>query len=407
MMGGHAARSRVRGWEVEGKLFGPGVVAIMGAIVGGGLEAFGVQVPVLSSVGRQVLLALVGCALVVVSFLIRFRADSPDDGLPAEKESAAIPEPATSIQSRRLDAAMPKEVRAGRPTEVWVQILRSKSAGFRADLPQYTQSGEEIGKGDVRAGAVSAPFPKDTSSGKVLPLDIALEVTAPDFAVAQPVRHVQLSPTSDSALVIFTIVPEEVHERSIVLVVASAQGKGGEITVGSVSLTTRILDKSAKVDDSWVLESVALTSLTDAGSREAAPAEEPAEMAVVTPSSEERVVVAPDTKAILCGTCGQPNSLDTKFCQNCGQYLEWGGATIGTSPDDSPVAVESPEPEATIHRPAPKMQFPRRRPRQVSDGSFPAESGRPPRWVAIGVGAAILGAAALVILVAVVATRGS
>src|SRR5918996_1148225 len=157
---------------------------------------------------------------------------------------------------------------------------------------------------------------------------------------------------------------------------------------------------------SW--RALRLQSLTDAGSREAAPAEEPAEMAVVTPSSEERVVVAPDTKAILCGTCGQPNSLDTKFCQTCGQYLEWGGATIGTSPDDSPVAVESPEPEATIHRPAPKMQLPRSRPRQVSDGSFPAESGPPsPRCVAIGVGTAILGAAALVILVAVVATRGS
>src|ERR671919_2388580 len=153
--------------------------------------------------------------------------------------------------------------------------------------------------------------------------------------------------------------------------------KGGEITVGSVSLTTRIVDMSAKVDDSWVLESVALTSLTDAGSREAAPAEEPAEMAVVTPSSDERVVVAPDIMAILCGTCGQPNSLDTKFCQNCGQYLEWGGATIGTSPDDSPVADESPQPEATIHRPAPQMQLPRSRPRQVSDGSFPAESGPP------------------------------
>ena len=407
MMGGHAARSRVRGWEVEGKLFGPGVVAIMGAIVGGGLEAFGVQVPVLSSVGRQVLLALVGFALVVVSFLIRFRADSPDDGLPAEKESAAIPEPATSIQSRRLDAAMPKEVRAGRPTEVWVQILRSKSAGFRADLPQYTQSGEEIGKGDVRAGAVSAPFPKDTSSGKVLPLDIALEVTAPDFAVAQPVRHVQLSPTSDSALVIFTIVPEEVHERSIVLVVASAQGKGDVITVGSVSLTTRILDKSASADDSWVLASVALPGLAEGGSGEAASTEEPAEMPIVTPSSDERVVVAPDTKAILCGNCGQPNSLDAKFCHNCGTFLEWAGETIDTSRGDSPVAVESPQSVDTIPRPAPNMQLPRRQPGPVSDGSQ-AESGRPSRrWAAIAVGAVILGAAALVILIAVVASRGS
>jgi hypothetical protein len=403
MMEGHAARSRVRGWEVEGKLFGPGVVAIMGAIVGGGLEAFGVQVPVLSSVGRQVLLGVVGLALVGVSFLIRFRADGPDDRLPAE--AAATPEPATSIQSRRLDAAMPKEVRAGRPTEVWVQILRPKSAGFRADLPKYTQSGEEIDKDDVRAGAVSAPFPKDTSSGKVLPLDIALEVAATDFAVAQPVRHVQLSPTSDSALVIFTIVPEEVHERSRVLVTATAQGKGDVITVGSVSLTTRILDEPASADDSWVLASVALPSLAEAGSE--ATAEEPAEVPVVTPTSDDRVVVAPDTKAILCGTCGQTNSLDAKFCKNCGKYLEWGGETIDTSQGDSPVAVERPKPVATVPRPAPKMQLPRSQPGPVSDGSQ-AESGRPSRRLAaIAVGAVILGAAALVILVAVVATRGS
>lgn len=50
-------------------LIGGGVAALLAAVAGGGLKAFGVEVPALASVRRQVLLAIAGLALVVVGLL--------------------------------------------------------------------------------------------------------------------------------------------------------------------------------------------------------------------------------------------------------------------------------------------------------------------------------------------------
>ena len=44
-----------------------GLACIIAAIVGGGVKAFGVEIPLLSSLKRQSLLAIFGCVLVVIS----------------------------------------------------------------------------------------------------------------------------------------------------------------------------------------------------------------------------------------------------------------------------------------------------------------------------------------------------
>jgi hypothetical protein len=48
-------------------LFGTGIGCMIAAIVGGGLRAFGLEIPVLNSVRRQILLAFFGILLVVIS----------------------------------------------------------------------------------------------------------------------------------------------------------------------------------------------------------------------------------------------------------------------------------------------------------------------------------------------------
>ena len=42
-----------------------GVACIIAAIVGGGLKAFGFEIPLLNSIGRQILLAIVGVGLIL------------------------------------------------------------------------------------------------------------------------------------------------------------------------------------------------------------------------------------------------------------------------------------------------------------------------------------------------------
>jgi len=66
---------------VQATLVTLGVVAVMAAIVGGGLKAVGVEVPVFGSIPRQVLLGIFGLALIVVG-LEPWQSWSPgsDDG---------------------------------------------------------------------------------------------------------------------------------------------------------------------------------------------------------------------------------------------------------------------------------------------------------------------------------------
>jgi hypothetical protein len=402
-----AARARFSGWEVEGKLFGPGVVAVMGAIVGGGLEAFGIEVPVLDSVSRQILLAVVGVVLLVASFAVRFRSSRADDEAPPPQPELAVTQSsATSTRPRRLDAAMPREVRAGRPTEVWVQVLRSKSEGFRATLPRFTKSGEEIGKDDVRTGAASVPFPKDPISGKVLPLELTLEITAPDFIMNEAAKQMHLSATDDSGLVIFSLVPNEAHEHSSVLITATAKREGAVITVGSVSLITRIREKTATVQESWVLASVSLPAVSEPGSSKEVAAERPSDKKTIgTQRTNENIVVAPRPKSLVCSQCGYPNALDDAFCQKCGTFLNWSGDKVEPPPESKETAtpssipgIEAPDTESA--EPQPVEAAPASRPTSpVSEAPVPESARRFRPWVFIALGAVILGALVLWILV--------
>lgn len=47
-----------------------GFVFVAAAVIGGGLKAVGIEVPVVSSISRQVLLGLAGVGAIVISFLL-------------------------------------------------------------------------------------------------------------------------------------------------------------------------------------------------------------------------------------------------------------------------------------------------------------------------------------------------
>jgi len=54
---------------LENTLLGAGIACVIGAIFGGGLKAFGVELPALSSVRRQSILGAFGAILILSSFL--------------------------------------------------------------------------------------------------------------------------------------------------------------------------------------------------------------------------------------------------------------------------------------------------------------------------------------------------
>lgn len=99
-------------------LVGGGVAAILAALAGGGLKAFGVELPILASVNRQVLVALTGIALVALGLLLDRGAagvgpkiaDAPlaPPGAGHAPSTVAAAEPAPA-------AAVPQKVAPARP----------------------------------------------------------------------------------------------------------------------------------------------------------------------------------------------------------------------------------------------------------------------------------------------------
>lgn len=104
-----------------------GVAAILAAMVGGGLKAFGVELPILTSVRRQSLLALAGVSLLLLGLSVNrlgVSGDAPRDG----KGAAAEP------TSARDDAKAAAEAPAGEVPSVPSRV----SVAARPEVPNIT-----------------------------------------------------------------------------------------------------------------------------------------------------------------------------------------------------------------------------------------------------------------------------
>lgn len=63
-------------------LFSLGVVFVAAAILGGGVKALGAELPLIDSLPRQLLLAVLGLAIMVASFFVAFRESERDENEP-------------------------------------------------------------------------------------------------------------------------------------------------------------------------------------------------------------------------------------------------------------------------------------------------------------------------------------
>ena len=88
-----------------------GIVFLGAAIVGGGLKAFGVEVPLLRSLRRQVLLGLVGLGFLFASFRVATTPASSDPpGSPTVSPQAAVPTGSSGLEA---EAAMLRKALTG------------------------------------------------------------------------------------------------------------------------------------------------------------------------------------------------------------------------------------------------------------------------------------------------------
>lgn len=136
------------------------------------------------------------------------------------------------LRKRVMDAALPSHVDLNRATVLVVMLRREDSAGLRAIVEVEKSYGVEAE--DVRSTA-SFPleFPVD-SSGHLAPLDLDLEIEAPDFAPTVQRKSVSIPPKGDSEPKVFLLTPK--REGELLLTV---QLRRGDKDIASCLLKTR------------------------------------------------------------------------------------------------------------------------------------------------------------------------
>jgi hypothetical protein len=230
---------------VEKSLLTLGIGLVLAAIVGGGLNVVGFTVPLVPSVPRQILLAVLGIGVAGLSLWVKptEAPDKPTEGperptqgpeKPAEHKPAGV----TRTRSRGLVAAMPSEVVLNRPTEVWVQVCLPRSPGFVESLPQYTSSGEEIAQANARRFPGSVQFRE--REGRLMNALLSVVVTSQDFRVVNEKQSLSLSPRHDSGVLVFEAVPTRVVPRARVLVSVTQQQDAVSVTVAIASVMARV-----------------------------------------------------------------------------------------------------------------------------------------------------------------------
>lgn len=137
---------------METVLLSAGIACLIAAIVGGGLKAFGIEIPMLQSLARQLLLAALGVILVMVSF-VNSSPPKPPDG-----RASPTPRPT------RADTPIPTRVtppRAGGPLHLSVNNNpRVVVAGGQTTIIVRVtdRSGEPVEGAKVRVSAGGGYF---------------------------------------------------------------------------------------------------------------------------------------------------------------------------------------------------------------------------------------------------------
>jgi type II secretory pathway pseudopilin PulG len=120
-----------------------------------------------------------------------------------------------TTQTRRLESAMPRQTQRAVPTEVRIKISLPDSAGLRGELPDVTEYGDEIKKGDVRESGFPLTFPVD-ANGNPLPIKLCAQVESAHYDVRYPANDcgagqadIELPPDTDSRTVIVALNPRD------------------------------------------------------------------------------------------------------------------------------------------------------------------------------------------------------
>ncbi len=129
-------------------------------------------------------------------------------------------------------------------------------------LPESTRHGDEITVSDVREDTLSVAFPTNRETGKLDPVHLLIEITAPDFRIEEPRKELLVFPGRDTGKLLFSLVPISSRRRSSVHVTVKYQlPNGTSVNLGGAALHTAIAGPGVRLAAQWAWSMISLPLL--------------------------------------------------------------------------------------------------------------------------------------------------
>lgn len=156
-------------------------------------------------------------------------------------------------EQRRLDIAMPSEAVIGQPTQLWVQLCLTSSAGFRNELAALMHSGiSPQPEAENAAKPQGSKRPRRTTN-------VQFEITGMGFKIEDAIQEILVPSDQDAGLLTITLLPDTVTTTGFVRVTAKRLITTNKyVTLGSVAVSVHVHDQStaAYASKKWVLRNL-------------------------------------------------------------------------------------------------------------------------------------------------------
>lgn len=215
-----------------------GVVCVIGAIVGGGLKALGIVIPVITSIRRQVLLGTAGVVLLVIALIThslmssasKTSSQSSTTTSSSTITSSSTPTTTSTITSTSTTASVRH---SGVLTLTYLYGADLDSLDQNWDVASYDAQ-SELGKGDV---ILSNPGlePPATSSSDLAPVTGPASYQTCAAATGYTSNSLAVSPGQELCV-------RTTEHRYAFLHVTSVNGNSNEPETMSVTMTVTVWD---------------------------------------------------------------------------------------------------------------------------------------------------------------------
>ena len=173
---------------------------------------------------------------------------------PADIEKTRATPLQTVATERQVDAALPKQMRLGKETDLLVLIRIPTEPGLREKLGAESRDFEATPDDVLTSPVFDVEFEQDAKSGRPLPFVVKIRIETKDFELDRTEVKVQIRPQGDSVLSIFSVTAKKKGRAKMRVSVLDTSEQ--EVTLAELTLVIDVRTGEAFETEYLVTETV-------------------------------------------------------------------------------------------------------------------------------------------------------